>query len=273
MDPKTLKECEEAAVELAKHAGIMMMETSGKCKNIEMKISPTDLVTETDKAVEKYIFDELRKRFPSHKFIGEESFTGKVSWTSEPTWIIDPIDGTMNFIHTFPFACISIGLTVNKDIVLGLVYSPFLDKLYVARKGNGAYCNGAPIRVSRCDKLSEALLITELGGDREQEAKKAIETNITNIIWKVHGLRAVGSAALNACMIASGHIDCYFETGLHCWDMAAGVLIIREAGGVVIDPTGSEFNLMARRILGASNEKLARELSANIVKHRDLEHD
>ena len=273
MNPDQLRECEKIAIELAKRAGLMMMETSGRNTNIETKLSPVDLVTETDKAVEKLVFDELKKKFPDHRFIGEESFTGKVNLTDCPTWIIDPIDGTMNFVHTFPFCCISIGLTVGKEVIFGLIYSPFLNKLYTAKKGQGAYCNGEPIHVRACDSFKSALLINELGSNRTDEHQKIYFGNLAAIGWQCQGVRSLGSAALNACMLANGYVDAYFEYGLHCWDLAAGSIIIQEAGGTVLDPEGGPFNLMSRRILAASNEKVAREISGLIVGHSSYEHD
>jgi fructose-1,6-bisphosphatase/inositol monophosphatase family enzyme len=135
MDADTLREYLDVAVNLSRSAGLMMTQTSGRNTKVEQKSSFADLVTETDKAIEEFVFSELRRQYPNHRFVGEESTTSKVDWTNDPTWIIDPIDGTMNFYHQFPFCCISIGLTINKEIVMGVVYSPFLDKLYTAAKG------------------------------------------------------------------------------------------------------------------------------------------
>ena len=136
----TLREYLDVAIDLSKTAGLMMTQASGRNTKVEQKSSFADLVTETDKAIEDYVFTELRKRYPTHRFIGEESTTEKVQWEDVPTWIIDPIDGTMNFYHQFDFCCISIGLTINKEVVLGVVYSPFIDKLYTAIKGKRNLC-------------------------------------------------------------------------------------------------------------------------------------
>lgn len=128
------------AVQIALEAGKMMSAGIGKSVDINSKASNVDLVTETDKAVESYLFGEINRRFPSHKTIGEETTSAGLQsdWTDAPTWIIDPVDGTMNFVHTYPFTCVSIGITLNKQVIVGVIYSPFLRKLYTARRGHGA---------------------------------------------------------------------------------------------------------------------------------------
>jgi myo-inositol-1(or 4)-monophosphatase len=276
MSVESLIEWERVGIELALEAGKMMMAASGRNTNVDEKDSFADLVTETDKAVEKFLFGEINRRFPSHKTIGEESASDgshKVNWTNDPTWIIDPIDGTMNFVHTFPFTCVSIGVTVDKSVVLGIVYSPFLNKLYTAKKGFGAFCNGRPIKVRPCNSFREALLIAELGGSREQIRKDAFMRNLESIAWTSHSIRALGSAALNTCYIAEGFADGYFEFGLHCWDMAGCSIILTEAGGTVIDTKGGPIDLMSRRFIAAGCEKIARELSTTLPVHLELERD
>lgn len=265
--------CQKVAIELALQAGQMMLAASGRSRNIDQKESMVDLVTETDKGIEAMLFSEIKKKFPEHKTIGEESHHGKAEWTDEPTWIIDPVDGTMNFVHTFPFACVSIGLTIKKEPVLGVVFSPFLDKLYVGRKGRGSTCNGKPISVRACSGLSQALLVTELGSGREEDRIKAICDNFKAVAFKVHGIRAQGSAALNLCSVAHGYADGYYEFGLHCWDMCAGMIILTEAGGVVSDTTGSPLDIMARRILATGNQTVAQQLADSLVSHIELERD
>ena len=169
MDDKQLLCCQQIAVQLAAEAGHMIASASKSDKNVQQKEHRSDLVTDTDRAVEEFLFTQLRQHFPDHRFIGEEGTNDRVPLTDHPTWIVDPIDGTMNFVHTFPFVCVSIGLTVNQRPVLGVVYSPFLNKLYTAREGVGAQCNGRPIAVSkRCQSLREALLIFEFGPTTDQ---------------------------------------------------------------------------------------------------------
>lgn len=271
-----LVEWERVGIELAMEAGKMMVSASGRNTNIDTKASFADLVTETDKAVEAFLFGEIGKKFPSHKTIGEESASdgsAKCVWTDAPTWIIDPIDGTMNFVHTFPFTCVSIGVTVNKKVVLGIVYSPFLDKLYTARIGCGAFCNGRPIKVRPCATFKEALLIAELGGSREEEWKKAVFKNLQSVAWISHSVRSLGSAALNTCYIAEGFADAYYEFGLHCWDMAGCSIILTEAGGVVMDTKGGPIDIMSRRFIASGTGSIAKQLSDTLPVHLELERD
>ena len=273
MDDKELLQCEQIGIRLAIEAGKMMSSASGKSKEINEKESFADLVTETDKAVEEFLFTEFKRNFPNFRFIGEET-SSKAGLTADPTWIIDPIDGTMNFVHTFPFVCVSIGLTVNKVPVLGIIYSPFLDKLYTGRKGFGAYCNGKPISVRKnCNSLNEALLIFEFGSQRDEEKRNAIFRNLEAVGWSCHGIRCMGSAALNFCSIAEGFADAYWEFGLHVWDMTAAIVILTEAGGHVIDTKGGPVDIMSRRVLGACSEQIAQQLSQKLPIHLELERD
>lgn len=265
MDSNKLEECKNFIFQLIEESSAVMKAKCGRVTT-ETKASRIDFVTEADRAVEKLLFEKIRQRFPDHRLIGEESFEGKVDFTDDPTWIIDPIDGTTNFVHSFPFTCTSIALTVNKTVVLGVIAAPFLDKVYHAVKGGGSYCNGEKISVRSCDSLEDALVITEMGSNRSEEFLNLYLKNLASILWKCHGHRSLGSAALNCCMLASGHVDCYFEFGLRCWDMAAGALIIQEAGGRVIDPDGDPFNIMRRRILATGNPMLATELSKKLSK-------
>ena len=273
MDDKELLRCEQIGVSLAIEAGKMMSSASGRNKEINEKESFADLVTETDKAVEQFLFNEFKRNFPDYRFIGEET-SSKVGLTPDPTWIIDPVDGTMNFVHTFPFVCVSIGLAVNKIPVLGIVYSPFLNKLYTARKGFGAVCNGIPISVRQnCNSLKEALLVCELGSQRDEEKRNAVFRNLEAVAWSCHGIRSMGSAALNFCYIAEGFADAYWEFGLHVWDMAAAAVILTEAGGTIMDTKGGPLDIMSRRVLGACSEKIAVELSQRLPIHLELERD
>ncbi|KAF0294502.1 Inositol monophosphatase 1 [Amphibalanus amphitrite] len=146
-----LEHCLSTALKLARQAGKMIKDAFKKKKNVTCKSSPRDLVTETDTAVEEFLFSELRKVYADHRYIGEESVSldgEKVELTDDPTWIIDPVDGTMNFVHSFPFICVSIGLTVNKEPVVGVIYNPVLDHMYHARKGCGAFLNNQKISAS-----------------------------------------------------------------------------------------------------------------------------
>ncbi|CAG2110272.1 unnamed protein product [Medioppia subpectinata] len=281
MNPEQLLECERVAIEVAIGAGALMRSArSGGRLVVSTKANNTDLVTETDKQVERYVFDSIRRHFPDHRFIGEESrYEGTGSekgLTSHPTWIIDPIDGTMNFVHNNPHTCVSIALTVGGQPVVGVVYGPFVDQLYAARTGAGARCNGQPISVRKnCRKLCDALVISEpgIGGCRDADARRADMANINAVVWLSHGFRCLGSAALNLCYVAEGAVDALWHFGIHVWDYAAAGLIVTEAGGVLLDTEGGPVDWCRRRVIAASTPELGQELSAALVEHLDYERD
>lgn len=254
---------------LVKEAGSIVRERIYQSKDAMTKSCDVDLVTEWDQKVEKLIMDGISSKFPDHKFIGEETTSSgtKAELTDAPTWIIDPIDGTMNFVHGLPHTCISVGLHVGKVPEIGVVYNPILEQFFTARRGKGAFFNGAPIRVSGEKELRKALIMVEMGTSRDPEKMKVVLQNINMLTPQVHGMRALGSAALNMCMVAFGGADVFFEYGIHAWDIAAGDLIVREAGGVCIDPAGGPFDVMSRRVLCASSMELAEELSKKLIQY------
>ncbi|VEN51911.1 unnamed protein product [Callosobruchus maculatus] len=259
----------DEVISLVKKAGDIVKEkTLNRDKLIETKSSDIDLVTETDQEVEKLLIDNLSKKFNGHKFIGEETVSGggQCILTDAPTWIIDPIDGTMNFVHSFPHSCISIALFVKQKPMIGIIYNPMLNQFFTARKGKGAFLNGKKITVSGKKHLSEALLMFELGTSREPEKQRVVSENQDILMKQAHGLRSLGSAALDMAMVACGAADAYFEYGIHIWDIAAGELLVTEAGGVIMDPTGGELDRFSRRVLIASSQELAEKLSQIIVQ-------
>lgn len=269
-----LDDCYKTALDLAEQAGKMISESVYNSKRIQTKSGNVDFVTETDKEVENFLINSFKAKYPLHKFIGEESKAAGIhsELTNSPTWIIDPVDGTMNFVHTYPFVAVSIGLAVNKEVVLGVVYNPLLKRLYEARKGHGAFCNGVKLQVSGQTDLSQSLLLSEMGSSRQPEKIELVFTNMRHLITKIHSFRASGSGALNMCSIAAGEADAYYEFGLHCWDIAAGTIIVREAGGTVVDTEGGPLDIMCRRVLCAGSPQLAESLSKEL-KHMVLERD
>jgi len=243
-------------------------------KQVLQKSCDIDLVTETDQAVEKLLIQRVKENFPTHKYIGEESVAAgeKCSLTDDPTWIIDPVDGTMNFVHSFPHSCISLAVLYNKVAQIGIIYNPVLEQMYSARLGQGALLNGKPIHVSGQTDLNKSLLIVETGTNRDPVKLDCVLKNFTSLATKAHGLRAMGSAALNMASVASGGCDSYFEFGIHVWDIAAGDLLVREAGGVCIDTEGGPLDLMSRRMICASSQELASEIIPLLTQMR-LERD
>ncbi|XP_025409441.1 inositol monophosphatase 1-like [Sipha flava] len=269
-----LHECLDLITRLSRHAGKIIKSRINQKKTIETKATSIDFVTETDQEVEKLLIEGIKQKYPNHKFIGEESFAAgiKEKLTSAPTWIIDPVDGTTNFVHSYPNVCISIGLAVGGEVKLGVIFNPVLDMFFRAIKGEGAFLNDEPIKVSGVKNLSDALVAVEFGSSRDEDFRSIVAHNINYLAKHAHGIRAAGSAAWNLAQVARGAIDLYVEMGIHAWDMAAGDIIIREAGGSVMDPAGKEFDLMKRRVLGSSSIEIANEVYPNLQQYYP-EHD
>ncbi|XP_076827489.1 inositol monophosphatase 2 isoform X2 [Brachyhypopomus gauderio] len=253
-------ECMDVAVQIARKAGKMVQEAVKQEKRVRSKSTPTDLVTEADHQVEELIISTLRERFPSHRFIGEESSAAgeKCILTDNPTWIIDPIDGTCNFVHSFPMVAVSIGFAVNKELELGVIYHCFDETLYTGRKGHGAFCNGVRLHVSKEKDVSKALILTEIGAKRDPHTLDIFLGNLKKLLSAPsHGVRIIGSSTLALCLLASGAAEGYYQYGLHCWDIAAAAVLIREAGGCVMDTTGGPLDLMSRRVVAAGSQEIA----------------
>ena len=264
------------AIELAKKAGAIMKAASLEVKTVNSKSSVADLVTEFDVAVEKFLKAEISKKFPSHAFLAEESSTDDAQLDAQPTWIIDPIDGTTNFVHSFPCFCVSIAFAQNHDILLGVIFNPITEELFYASKNNGAflvYGDAEPQRLSLNHKtdvrLSAALVSTgfsvpTIRGKADQPEVQRLQAvtleNVRNLQLHARDIRRIGSAALDLCYVASGRTDSYFEFGVKEWDVAAGILILCEAGGCVSSIGGKMFDIHARNILACNNPNLAGDL-------------
>ncbi|XP_034717963.1 inositol monophosphatase 1-like isoform X2 [Etheostoma cragini] len=250
------------AVQVARAAGAIIRNAGEDEIKVQTKSCAVDLVTQTDERVEKIIIGSLKEQFGNgtHCFIGEESVAKgePCILTDKPTWIIDPVDGTTNFVHGFPFVAVSIAFAVNKELEFGVVYSCLEDKMYKARKGKGAFCNDEPIKVSDVNDINKSIIISEHGTDRSIEKVTKIFSTMQKILCiPVHGLRGSGTAATNMCLVASGASEAFFEIGIHCWDIAAGAVIVKEAGGLVLDVNGGPFDLMSRRMVSANNKVIA----------------
>ncbi|NP_001086123.1 inositol(myo)-1(or 4)-monophosphatase 1 S homeolog [Xenopus laevis] len=261
------QECMDFAVSIARKAGSVVCAALKEDVSIMVKSSPADLVTATDQKVEEMIISSIKEKYPSHSFIGEESVAAGAgsTLTDNATWIIDPIDGTTNFVHRFPFVAVSIGFAVNKQVEFGVVYSCVEDKMYTGRKGKGSFCNGQKLQVSGQKDITKSMIITELGSNRNPEVIKTVLSNMERLLCiPIHGIRAVGTAAVNMCLVATGGADAYYEMGLHCWDMAAASVIVTEAGGTILDATGGLFDLMSCRIISASSREIAERIAKEL---------
>lgn len=262
----------EVALNLAHEAAQILRDAINQTKQIDQKQGDWDLVTEYDKKIENVIIGKLKRMFPGHRFIAEESTGDELpELTDDPTWIIDPIDGTTNFIHGFPHTCVVIGLAVRKEMVLGIVYNPVLEQLFTARKGRGAFLNGRQIKVSKVQDISKALVCIEAGYMKIDHLREKTVERVQAVARTAQGIRTLGVAALTLCYVALGTVEAYYieGPGISTWDIAAASLIITEAGGVVLDRvTGEKINIMIPRAIGACNEKIAKEY-VRIIREAD----
>lgn len=236
-------------------------------KAVTTKAGDRDLVTATDQAAEKAVLGALRAAFPSHSFIGEEEAAaagGCPPIGPEPTWCVDPLDGTTNFVHAFPFVCVSVGLLVDHAPTLGVVFNPILDELFVAATGRGATLNGVPIKAREgATELSTSLVGTEIGTSTDPAVLDAMYGRVRSFASAARSLRCGGSCALGLAAVAAGRLDAFFEVGFGGpWDAVAGACIVAEAGGVVGDPAGGPYAAGARRVLAAATPALAAECAA-----------
>jgi len=243
------------ACELARAAGAVLREGYGRAHQPEHK-GRIDLVTEYDRRSERLLLAALAARHPGHAVLAEES--GAHGQASGVRWIVDPLDGTTNFAHNYPFFCVSIGVEIDGALVAGAVYDPVRDELFAGAHGRGATLNDAPLRVSDVERVEQALLVTGFPYDVREHPERSLPL-FAAFLSRAQGLRRDGSAALNLCYLAAGRFDGFWEGHLAPWDMAAGVLIVREAGGTVTDYAGGPFQLDGRQIL-ASNGRLHEEM-------------
>ena len=230
----------------------------GEIEKLQVSLKgPGDYVTAADKKVEKILITELQKARPDYSILSEE--IGKIKKDESFKWIIDPIDGTSNFLHGIPHFAISLGLEHNKEIICGIIYDPIKDEMFIAEKGNGSYLNNQRIRVSARSKLQDCMIFS--GGPRYKSENKDL---VFNEYKKVSSnvklpIRKLGSAALNMAYVAAGRCDGYWERDLNYWDIAAGIIIIKEAGGFVTDFRGENAYVQNKTIL-ATNSKINNEM-------------
>ncbi|MGD0338733.1 MAG: inositol monophosphatase family protein [Bacteroidota bacterium] len=244
------------AIEIAKQAGIFLKANIGNITTIEQKSSEINLVTDIDKRSEAMIIGAIKKQFPTHDIVAEES--GRSAGTSDYRWIIDPLDGTTNYMHGLPMFCVSIGIEHKGEIIAGVIYDPMHDELFTAEKGSGAFLNGKRIQVSAEDRLIRSLLITGFPYDVKNNPFNAIE-HFNNFVIEAQAIRRLGSAAIDLAYVACGRAEGFWEVQLHPWDIAAGVIIIREAGGTVTNFEGKPMNAYTPNIV-ASNGKIHDEI-------------
>ncbi len=251
----------DVATEAALAGGAILQKYWGNLASIQEKGRSGDLVTEADRASEVAVLAVIKRHFPDHAILAEES--GQLGQSDSPMlWAIDPLDGTTNYAHQYPLCAVSIGLLVNGVPTVGVVHNPILNNLYCAAKGLGATRNRQPIQVSATATLSNSLLVTGFAYDR----RETIDNNYAEFCHFTHltqGVRRGGSASVDLAHVASGCLDGYWERGLSPWDLAAGVVLVEEAGGQVSAYDGSPFDINSGRLVatnGPLHSSIIREL-------------
>ncbi|UCH80876.1 MAG: inositol monophosphatase [Nitrospiraceae bacterium] len=261
MHPKQKSEFLGTAFRAAMLAGDLILENLGKLSKKDIHIKDTsDFVTRVDKESEDLILSTIKKKHPGHQFLAEETI--KDDEHTEYRWIIDPLDGTTNFIHGYPVFSISIALEYKGTIILGLVHDPLREEIFTAEKGNGAFLNGHPVHISSINDLGNSLIATGFPF-RNRDMIDRYLALFKNVFNQVSDIRRAGSAALDFAHLACGRCDGFFELGLSPWDMAAGSILITEAGGVVSDFGGGPDYLKTGNIVASTpmlHDKLLNEV-------------
>lgn len=259
-----MDQVKEVAIRAARTAGAILRERLGKIKNIDYK-SAFNIVTDVDKESERQIIAIIKQHFPNDRILAEE--TGAHEASSTRRWLIDPLDGTTNYAHSYPFFCVSIGFEDAGEPLLGVVYNPISDELFWAQKGKGAYVNDHAIHVSKSATLATSLCVTGFPADSAATKLNNLE-QFARVTDLTHGVRRDGSAALDLSFVACGRVDGFWELKLAPWDLAAGTVIVREAGGAVTNLTGGTFDISTGHVL-ATNGLIHDEL-IGALSFRDI---
>ena len=239
----------EFAKSTAIEAGSILMQHFGKISSIKKKSTEIDLVTNADIESETFILNKIKTTFPQHQIIAEES--NLTQGSSDYRWIIDPLDGTTNFVHNLPIFSVSIGLQYNEETVLGVVYNPAVDKCFWAEKNDGAFLNGKPIHITSTITLSNSLLVTGFPYIHDDRWEKGFDL-FKDLYRRTQGIRRLGAATLDFCFVAMGRFDGFWEFGLQPWDVCAGAIILEEAGGKVSDWNDSPMPFSGQRVLATN---------------------
>jgi myo-inositol-1(or 4)-monophosphatase len=246
----------ETAVDIAREAGALIQEFARRRIGFELK-GAYDLVTEADRSSEKLIVERLRQHFPTHAIVAEEG--GGNEGTSEYRWYVDPLDGTTNFAHGFPVYNVTLGLERAGELVAGVIYDPTRDEMFAAELGGGAFLNRQRIQVTKTARVEDSLSAT---GFPSRKRHQNINVHFYHQLAMLsHGVRRAGAAAIDLAYVACGRLDFFWEFGLNPWDVAAGILVVREAGGLCTDMQGAPVDLRGAHIL-ADNTILHEEVLA-----------
>lgn len=233
----------------AQEAGKILKQNFGGDYEISFKEVDSNLVTEVDKQSEKKIIEVIKSDFPDHNIISEEA--GEIYQESEYKWIIDPIDGTVNYAHSIPLSSISIALEKSGEVILGAVFNPFSEELFISEKNSGAFLNNKKIFVSGCGRIEKSLLVTGFPYNSGRFNPNPLDL-FGKFLKRDIPIRRLGSAALDLCWTACGRFEGFWEYNLNAWDVAAGVLILKEAGGKITDLRGNKFSVYGKEILATN---------------------
>jgi myo-inositol-1(or 4)-monophosphatase len=250
-------------MEAAKEAGKIILEYFDGAFKIDHKDGINNLVTEVDKLAEDKIIKVIRATFPSHSIISEE--VGELIKDSDYQWIIDPIDGTVNFAHGIPICCVSIGLMHKDNMLMGAVYNPMMNEFFFAEKGKGATLNGSPIQVSGKTNFKTAFLVTGFPYNWPESAEHPIKV-FERMILEGLPVRRLGSAAIDLCWVACGRFDGFWEYNLQAWDVAAGYLMVKEAGGMVTNFEGEDCTVFEKQTLATNGH--IHEAMVSVIKNK-----
>jgi len=252
-----MREFVQTAEEAARRAGHVLRAWSSKFTVREK--SRSNLVTEADEAAQVAIHDFIRGRYPNHGFCGEEGLS--VGGGDSPyRWVIDPLDGTTNYVHGFPYYCVSIGLECRGEMIVGAIFDPVHDEMFLASRGEGASLNRRPLKCSAITQLEQALVIASLPvatSGHDEAVRRFLQ-----VLPKAQSVQRTGSAAMNLANLAAGRLEAFWSTSLKPWDMAAGILIVEEAGGRISKIDGSPFSLEEPDLLASNSQEIHQELIA-----------
>ncbi len=240
--------CEAAA----RAGGQELLVWQGKFQTRKKGVS--DLVTDADLASQDAIRRVITKRFPEHAFVGEEGTKPIVPGADQLIWIVDPLDGTTNYVHGYPNFAVSVAIARGKDVQAGVIYDPLRDQCFAAAAGKGAWRNGAPMKVSGVTDVAEALVAVSLPAHVHRDSADLLD--FIEAAQAAQAVRRSGSAALNLAHVANGSLDAFWATKIHAWDVAAGILMIREAGGIVTGRNGTPFDVWNPHFLAAAGPQL-----------------
>lgn len=260
-----MEEYTKVAIETAKEAGNILLDGFGSSFKITNKEGKNNLVTEYDNRSEEFIIENLKKHFPEFSFLAEESGLSLSNGKKNGyTWVIDPLDGTVNYAHNLPIFCVSIALIKNREILCGVVYNPILKELFYAEKNKGAYLNASKLVVSKCEKLDNSFLVTGFPYNIDSNPGHCVD-QFVQMLKRGIPVRRLGSAALDLAYVAAGRFDGFWEINLNPWDVAAGVLLVEEAGGKVTQYNNTPYWITDNNILatnGLIHEEISQTLNA-----------